>query len=85
MQDHIFRRVDTIDAIIPMVIPKEGITRSELAKALNLTYSQATKALERMRGHKMLSRRIAKSKYVYRLTDRHNALTNSVMNVIYTN
>ena len=54
-----------IDTMIPLVIPRDGITRGELARKLKVSYTEATQALERMRQHRLLSRRIRKSHYVY--------------------
>ena len=78
-------RATTIDAMIPMVVPRDGITRGELARILQISYSQATRSLERLRQHRMLSRRIRKSHYVYRLTGTHDSLTNGVLSTIYIN
>ena len=74
-----------IDAMIPLVIPRDGITRSELARKLRVSYSEATRALERLHQHRLLSRRIRKSHYVYRLTGSRQSLTISTLNTIFLN
>ena len=79
------RQVAAIDALIPLVIPEQGITRSQLAKVLKITYAQATRSLELMRRHRLLSRRIRKSQYVYRLTGGRDHLANGITSTIYVN
>ena len=74
-----------IDALIPLVVPDEGITRSQLAKTLKISYAQATRSLELMRRHRILSRRIRKSQYVYRLTGGRDHYANGIANAIYVN
>ncbi len=74
-----------IDTMIPLVIPRDGITRGELARKLKVSYTEATQALERMRQHRLLSRRIRKSHYVYRLTGSRQALTIGALNTISLN
>ena len=78
-------RATTIDAMIPLVVPRDGITRGELARILKISYAQATRSLERLRQHRLVSRRIRKSHYVYRLTGAHDSLTNGVLSTIYMN
>ena len=74
-----------IDAMIPLVVPRNGITRGELARTLKVSYSDATKALERLRQHRYLSRRIRKSHYVYRLTGSRESLTVGTLSTIFLN
>lgn len=79
------KQASAIDALIPLVVPEEGITRSQLAKVLRITYSQATRSLELMRRHRILSRRIRKSQYVYRLTAGRDHMANGIASAIYVN
>ena len=79
------RQASAIDALIPLVVPEEGITRSQLAKVLRISYSQATRSLELMRRHRILSRRIRKSQYVYRLTAGRDHMANGITSTIHIN
>ena len=79
------KQASAIDALIPLVVPEHGITRSQLAKVLRISYSQATKSLELMRRHRILSRRIRKSQYVYRLTAGRDHMANGITSAIHVN
>jgi predicted transcriptional regulator len=57
--------VGLVDAIVPLVMPKEGMTRAQLARRLGLKYSDATRALERLRQQRLVRRHIRGSQYVY--------------------
>ena len=79
------KRVALIDVMIPLVIPVTGITRGELARKLRVSYSEATKALERLRKHRLLRRHIHKSRYVYRLTGSRRSLSVGTLTTIFLN
>ena len=79
------KQAAAIDALIPLVIPEKGITRSQLAKVLKISYAQATRSMELMRRHRLLSRRIRKAQYVYRLTAGRDHLANSITSTIHVN
>ncbi len=74
-----------IDAMIPLVVPEEGITRGELARTLKITYAESTRALERLCQHRLLRRGIRKSQYVYRLTGSRISLSIGAPNAIFPN
>lgn len=74
-----------VDALIPLVIPTEGITRGNLARKLNISYSDATRALERLRRHRLLRRHIRKARYIYRLTGSRRSLSMGTLSPIYLN
>ena len=54
-----------VDVLIPIIVPNNGITRSELAKQLKLPYKVVTNSLERLRSKRLLRRHIKKSNYIY--------------------
>jgi len=74
-----------IDTVIPLVIPSAGITRSDLARKLKVTYHEATRSLERLRQHRLVRRHINKSQYIYKLTGSRRSLTIGSLREIHLN
>ena len=64
-----------VDVLIPLLMPKDGMTRGELAKKLSLSYREATNVLERLRKHRLLKRHIRRSQYIYTLQASRKALS----------
>lgn len=79
------KKMTLIDVMIPLVIPVDGITRSELAIKLNVSYSEATKALESLRKGRLLRRHLYKSRYIYKLTGSRDALSVGTLHAISLN
>ena len=74
-----------IDAVIPLVIPSAGTTRSDLARKLKVTYHEATRSLERLRQNRFVRRHINKSQYIYKLTGSRRSLTMGTLREIHLN
>ena len=64
-----------VDVLIPLLMPKDGMTRGELAKRFRLSYREATNVLERLRKHRLLKRHIRRSQYIYTLQASRKALS----------
>ena len=64
-----------VDVLIPIIVPNDGITRSELAKQLKLPYKVVTNSLERLRSKRLLRRHIKQSNYIYTLRSSRKALS----------
>ena len=80
-----FNRGAMIDAVIPLVIPSAGTTRSDLARKLKVTYHEATRSLERLRQNRLVRRHINKSQYIYKLTGSRRSLTMGTLREIHLN
>ncbi len=78
-------RAAILDAVLPLLIPAQGITRGQLAKAARISYSQACQVLERMRHHRLVRRHLRRSQYIYRLTASRSTLTVGASNRISLN
>ena len=78
-------REAVIDAMIPLLVPADGITRGQLARKMRVTYSEATRALERLREHHLLRRHLRKSQFIYRLTGSRRSLSVGTLGTIFLN